>query len=114
MSALSAAGAACDDLAVYRTGRPAHLPAEFINRLEADQIDWITLTSPSSFNNLLELLGEQRARRLGQVKLASIGPVTTEAIRRRGHTAAVEADPHDVGGLVEAIRRASSQQGGQG
>jgi hypothetical protein len=30
--------------------------------------------------------------------------VTTRAIRERGYVEAVEADPHDVAGLVAAIR----------
>ncbi|MBI4580573.1 MAG: uroporphyrinogen-III C-methyltransferase [Planctomycetes bacterium] len=112
-AALTAAGAACDDLAVYRTICPDHLPEAFIDRLDRGQVDWVTLTSPSSFSNLLTLLGPQRAGRLGGVKLASIGPVTTQAIRDRGYVEAVEADPHDATGLVAAIRRAlaTAEQG---
>ena len=107
--ALQAAGAQCDSLAVYRTRRPATLPAAFIERLERGQIDWITLTSPSSFVNLLSLLGPQRCERLHAVGLASIGPVTTRAIREAGYSVAVEADPHDVPGLVSAIIDASTR-----
>ncbi|HOJ74977.1 MAG TPA: uroporphyrinogen-III C-methyltransferase [Phycisphaerae bacterium] len=102
--ALAAAGAACDDLAVYRTVCPEQLPEEFVRRFDRGEIGWITLTSPSSWYNLLSLLGPQRAGGLYNVKLASIGPVTTRAIRERGYAEAVEADPHDVAGLVAAIR----------
>jgi len=103
-TALAAAGATYDDLAVYRTTCPSSLPPEFLERFDRGEIDWITLTSPSSLNNLVALLGEERTGRLGQVKLASIGPVTTQAIRDRGLVEAVEANPHNVDGLLAAIR----------
>ena len=61
------------------------------------------LTSPSSLANLLTLLGPERTGRLHHVKLASIGPVTTQAVRDRGWVETVEADPHDAVGLVQAI-----------
>ncbi|NLE61868.1 MAG: uroporphyrinogen-III synthase [Planctomycetes bacterium] len=107
--ALQAAGAHCDSLAVYRTRRSAALPVGFVERLERGQIDWITLTSPSSFANLLSLLGPQCCERLHAVGLASIGPVTTQAIREAGYSVAAEGDPHDVPGLVSAIIDASTR-----
>jgi len=101
--ALRQAGATCDDLAAYRTVCPEALSALFLERLDAGRIDWITLTSPSSFVNLLSLLGESRAQALRTVKLASIGPVTTRAIRAAGFVERVEADPHDVPEIVAAM-----------
>lgn len=109
-SALTAAGAACDDLAVYRTLCPPALPEAFVQRLERGEVRWITLTSPSSWHNLLSLLGSERSASLYNVQLASIGPVTTRAIRERGYVEAVEADPHDVPGLISAILKARSQK----
>ncbi len=112
-AALREAGGVCDDLAVYRTVCPERLPDAFLERFDAGGVDWITLTSPSSWHNLHKLLGEPRAARLRGVRLASIGPVTTQAIRASGFTEAVEADPHDVPGLVAAIERAVRQPGGE-
>ena len=103
VEALAGAGAACDDLAVYRTVCPQSLPAEFVERIDAGRIDWLTLTSPSSLVNLLQLLGKDRLQKLRRVKLASIGPVTTRAIRESGLAEAVEANPHDLPALVAAI-----------
>ena len=40
------------------------------------------------------------------VRLASIGPVTTEAARRHGIAVAVQADSYTMDGLVAAILRA--------
>ena len=103
VGALIAAGATCDDLPIYRTCSPASLPALFLERFDQGRIDWITLTSPSAFAHLQNLLGPERAAKLSNVKLASIGPVTTLAIRHHGWNQVVEANPHDSAGLVQAI-----------
>jgi len=100
---LTRAGAEVSDVAAYRTLAPARLPPVFIEKLEGGRLDWVTLTSPSAFENLLELLGPQRISRLERVKLASIGPVTSRAIRAAGFRVHAEANPHDVGGVVAAL-----------
>jgi len=108
--ALRRAGARVKDVPVYRTVAPERLPEHFVRALEDGGVDWVTLTSPSSFENMLKRLGPEHVERLRKVKLASIGPVTTRAIRAAGFREAVEANPHDVPGLVSAILAA--EQGG--
>lgn len=102
-AALRSRGATCDDIPVYCTVKPARLPEDFLAAFDAGRIDWITLTSPSSLVNLLELLNAPRRGRLSTIRLASIGPVTTRAIRDAGLEVAAEAVPYDVPGLVAAI-----------
>ena len=53
--------------------------------------------------------GETEFHQATKEVLASIGPVTTRAIREAGYSVAVEADPHDVPGLVSAIIDASTR-----
>lgn len=110
VEALKRAGATCDDLAIYRTGSPKGLPEAFVRAFDDGGIDWLTLTSPSSLANLLQLLGRERSEGLRRIRLASIGPVTTRAIRQAGFEAAAEADPHDVEGLVASIVEKSKSQ----
>ena len=71
--ALQAAGAVCDNLTDLPDQVPRGLPADFLERLDRGQIDWITLTSPSSFVNLLSLLGPQRGERLHAVSWPASG-----------------------------------------
>jgi uroporphyrinogen-III synthase len=40
-------------------------------------------------------------------KVVSIGPITSEAAREAGLTVDVEAERHDIGGLVEALLSAA-------
>jgi uroporphyrinogen III methyltransferase/synthase len=37
------------------------------------------------------------------IKIASIGPVTSAAVRRHGLKVAVEAKTHSIPGLIEAV-----------
>ena len=41
----------------------------------------------------------------GQPRLVSIGPVTSEALRERGLQPHVEAEQHDIDGLVRGARQ---------
>jgi uroporphyrinogen III methyltransferase/synthase len=101
--ALTDAGAICDDLAIYRTVPAKELPTEAREALTKGRVDWITFTSSSTFTNLLALLDEKGRTALKRVRLASIGPITSQTIRQAGYVPAVEAKVHTIDGLVEAI-----------
>ncbi len=103
---LEAAGAVCEDLTVYRTVCPEGLPASLLECIDAGRLDWVVFTSPSSAVNLSAMLSAAGRSLPAGVRLASIGPVTSDAVRRLGLGEPVEASPHDAGGLVAAIRSA--------
>ncbi len=62
--------------------------------------DWATFTSSSAFNNLFRIAG---AAPLNKVKIATIGPITSESVRQQGLTVAAEAGEHTVEGMVMAL-----------
>ena len=64
--------------------------------------DYVTFTSSSTVRFLLGALGDQ-AELLNGARIASIGPVTSATAREHGLTVHVEAERHDIGGLVEAL-----------
>ncbi|MGN6504256.1 MAG: uroporphyrinogen-III C-methyltransferase [Tepidisphaeraceae bacterium] len=102
---LQAAGAASvEDVSVYETRPATALPVALLQALDAGEVDWITFTSSSTAKNLLDLLGPARAEAVRAAKLASIGPITSAALRERGYVPTVEADVSDVDGLVRAVR----------
>lgn len=90
------------DVVAYRTARPDRLPDEVVAGLEDASITHVVVASPSTAHNLVALLDGRSLRS----KLVSIGPVTTAACRRLNLDVAVEADPHDLDGLMEALTRA--------
>ena len=77
--------------------------------------DWITFTSSSTVRNFVALLGEGRGRvgrdhtstgprrRLKEVRLASIGPVTSSTLRELGLPVDIEAAEYTIAGLIKAI-----------
>jgi uroporphyrinogen III methyltransferase/synthase len=95
--ALRERGADVDVVPLYETVREA--PDE--KAIAAAQgADYVTFTSSSTVKNLTEALGE---RFPAAARIVSIGPVTSETVREAGLKVAVEADRHDVDGLLSAL-----------
>ena len=86
-----------DVVALYETVREAPEPAA-IEALEA--ADYITFTSSSTVRNLLDAVG---GRFPPWARVVSIGPITSQTARELGLEVHVEAERHDVDGLVEAL-----------
>ena len=97
--ALRRRGAKLDVVTLYETVAEAPDP-EAVER--AREADYITFTSASTVRNLVGALGGDLP---GQARIVSIGPITSEAAREAGLEVAVEAERHDVDGLVEALLR---------
>lgn len=96
---LRAMGAHVDDPVAYRC-LPAVEEGPELERLRQGQVDWVLVTSPA----ILEALWARvDAAVWTRVRLASIGPVSSEAIRRHGLEVAVEATPHTMEGLIAAM-----------
>jgi len=94
---LAERGAEIDVVALYETVREAPEPAA----VEAAQAaDYVTFTSSSTVRNLTEALGD---RFPADARIVSIGPVTSESAREAGLEVNVEADRHDVDGLLAAL-----------
>jgi uroporphyrinogen III methyltransferase / synthase len=95
--ALRERGAEVDVVALYETLREE--PGE--EETEAAQsAGYVTFTSSSTVRNLSEALGERFPR---SARVVSIGPVTSEAVRAAGLEVHVEAERHDVDGLLDAL-----------
>jgi len=97
-------GGLVTELAVYQTRMTPDLPGEVREALRRGGVDWVTGTSSSTVQNLVTLLGPDAAL-LRKVKIASIGPITTQTIRELGLEPTVEAGQSDIDGLVEAMTR---------
>jgi uroporphyrinogen III methyltransferase/synthase len=94
---LSGRGAEVDVVALYETVREEP-DAEAVEA--AQGADYVTFTSSSTVRNLTEALGERFPR---SARVVSIGPVTSDAARASGLEVHVEAERHDVDGLVQAL-----------
>ncbi|MDZ4168071.1 MAG: uroporphyrinogen-III synthase [Coriobacteriia bacterium] len=97
-------GAVVDVVPVYQTVAAEPDP-KVVERLRQG-VDAVTFTSPSTVRNFLAVLeaaGLVVDATLGHTVLASIGPVTSEALVEAGLVADVEADPSTVPALVDAL-----------
>jgi uroporphyrinogen-III synthase len=101
--ALAAAGAKVTIAEAYRTVVPRESIVELRELFANDPPDAITFTSASTAQNLVALLDAAGLRVPGQSVLASIGPVTSQAMRDLGLKPGVEAGEATIPALVEAL-----------
>ncbi|HVS98890.1 MAG TPA: uroporphyrinogen-III C-methyltransferase [Solirubrobacterales bacterium] len=95
--ALRERGAEVDVVALYETVREAPDDGAVA---AAQDADYVTFTSSSTVRNLTEALGD---RFPAAARIVSIGPVTSGSVREAGLEVAVEAERHDVDGLLTAL-----------
>jgi uroporphyrinogen III methyltransferase / synthase len=96
---LRRAGADVEVVALYETVREDLGPQE---REAVRNADYVTFTSSSTVRNFLESLGGSNGFPSG-ARVISIGPVTSETARALGLQVDVEAERHDIDGLVSAL-----------
>jgi uroporphyrinogen III methyltransferase/synthase len=95
-AALRDRGAQLDEVAVYETV-PEQIGPE--QRRALERADYVTFTSGSTVRYFTAAAGPPR----DGTRVVSIGPVTSDAARAAGLEVHVEAERHDVDGLVEAL-----------
>ena len=94
--ALRARGAEVDDVALYETVAEPLTEAE---RAGLERATYVTFTSSST----VRFLAESGARPGPGARIVSIGPVTSATAEQHGLTVDVEAERHDIDGLVDAL-----------
>ncbi len=101
--ALRARGAEVDVVPVYET---------VVELLDPEQIaavagaDFLTFTSASTVRNFLAAVGGAAAwlaHGQSRPRVVSIGPVTSDELRAHGMEPEIEAEQHDINGLIAAI-----------
>jgi uroporphyrinogen III methyltransferase/synthase len=90
-------GADVDVVAIYDT---VAAPLDDTVREQLAPADYVTFTSSSTVTRFLDAAGDDFP---SGARIVSIGPVTSATARERGLEVHVEAERHDVDGLVEAL-----------
>ena len=105
---LSALGAIVDDIPCYQTvPETEDLNGAAARLLEAGA-DWITFTSSSTVENFHARFDLPKLlQKFPAIRLASIGPETSKAIRALGLEPNLEAKPHTIEGLATALEKAN-------
>lgn len=94
-----------EQVAVYNQIDCVDEHAAALDCLRRGEIDYVTVTSSNIARALIEALDATCRQRIeaGEVKLVSISPVTSAAIRGLGLPVALEAAEYTTAGVVEAI-----------
>jgi uroporphyrinogen-III synthase len=111
--ALKARGAQVIEIPTYRWSLPENTRpmVELIDALEHGRVDAVAVTNAAQIYNLFELaqqLGRADALRAGlnRTLVASIGPVSSDALKKLGVKVGLEASPPKLGPLVAALEQA--------
>ncbi|MBA3437002.1 MAG: uroporphyrinogen-III C-methyltransferase [Thermoleophilaceae bacterium] len=106
--ALGERGAEVDVVALYDTVAE---PLSDAQREALAAADYVTFTSSSTVRFLVEAVGSPDGLPAG-ARIVSIGPVTSATAHEHGLTVHVEAERHDIDGLLEALVRDAQGAGG--
>ena len=97
-------GANVDDVTAYQTVPDGQSAALLLEKLRRGELDLITFTSSSTATHFAELLPrEEFAQLVNGVKIACIGPITSQTARKLGLPVHIEAASYTIEGLCEAI-----------
>ena len=103
---LTEAGARVEERPVYQTRpEPTALSKWRKTFTEKDfWPDWIVFTSSSTAENFFKFLPSSEENQMkSRVRLATIGPITTQTVRKFGWNVTVEARSYSLQGIVEAL-----------
>ena len=103
---LTRMGATVEEVPAYRTVQASRGVDELIDALRTGGVDMVTFTSSSTVRNFHNLLpGAERDSLMREVRVASIGPITSETARSLGFKVDITADDFTIEGLCQAIKQ---------
>ena len=111
---LLAAGIAAVAVVAYDKTLPPEAPARAAHLFASQPLGWVTFSSPRIVRHFVELIAQLGspgilggwAQRRGELHAASIGPLTTAALRQHGIEPAAQASRPSDADLVAAIAAA--------
>ena len=106
---LQQAGAEVDNVPVYTVVTEKSESKWLTERISEGAIDWLTFASPSSVRTFFEQIRPDLVNS-GNVKVASIGPVTSGQLENLGVRVDVQAAEHTIDGLLGAIERSEKRK----
>jgi uroporphyrinogen III methyltransferase/synthase len=104
VQALEEFGAITDDIAVYKTVAETESDPGVVDDFLGRGADWVVFTSTSTvqfFNARFDL--PKLVKKFPQLKIASIGPETSKAVRALGLEPKIEPKEHTSAGLIAAL-----------
>ncbi|MFP3940323.1 MAG: uroporphyrinogen-III synthase [Thermoanaerobaculia bacterium] len=110
---LTLAGARVERVDAYAKRTPPEAPERARQVFGRGALGWVTFTSPSTARRFADLWGDDWPSRRRTLLAASIGPVTSDALRELGVEPAAQAERPGDRELVAAVARALAARGAQ-
>lgn len=113
---LTEQGANIVEVPAYESGCPRSIPDDVWSAMETQTIDIVTFASSKTVRNFWQLIQQQGGNLdlLKPVKIASIGPQTSDTCLELFQRVDIEANPYTLEGLQTAIAEAvAKEQSGQ-
>ena len=98
-------GGVIDVPVTYRAVKPEYHGKRMRRFLKEGRITIATFTSAATFNNFMEIMGEDSDELLRNVAIAVIGPVTAKAVEKAGLKVGIMPEEATVEAMVEEIKR---------
>ena len=98
-------GGIVDDIPVYKTVLETGDRNNAVARLDEDGADLVTFTSGSTVENFHARFDLLKTIERHGLQVVSIGPETTRTLKNLGVEPAVEAVPHNIDGMIEAVMK---------
>ncbi len=99
---LQQAGAEVDNVPLYTVKAEKSESKPLKEMITSGAVDWLTFTSPSCVRAFFEQVPPDLVNS-GNVRVASIGPVTSEQLKNIGVKIDIQAAEHTINGLLDAI-----------
>lgn len=88
---------------IYSNRPNFEIKERIINILKDEVIDYITFTSSSTFNNLVDIIGEENLTYFEKINVVSIGEITSESIKSKNVKIDLISENATIGSMVDAI-----------
>lgn len=92
-----------DEIKTYNTIKGMDRTEGLVEFLKDEEEFYLTFTSPSTFNNFVDILGDKSKEILSKGKIISIGPITSQAIEDNGYRVYKEAKNYTIEGILEIL-----------
>lgn len=87
----------------YKTVLEDENKEEIISLLNEEIVDYITFTSSSTVSNFIDIIGKENIDKLKNVKIISIGPVTSNTAKELGLEVYKEPTNYTINDLIDCI-----------
>lgn len=98
-------GAQVEVVEAYRNVIPPEAANQAAAVFREPYPDWVLFASSSAVDNLVRLIGVERLR---PTRIATIGPITSDTVRKYGLTIAAQSEIQTAQGLIDVLRQVAS------